>query len=205
MEEENIAIRLKVFIDSCGLSHSQFADKCGIPRPTLSQVLSGRNKKISDVIIGQIHRTFPELSVVWLLFAEGSMLNNAYGDNGVGSGDASLVDGCRGVPGENAGLGSDNMVASVNTGGSVATSLFPDDLDSIFSDSQSTNENNSNVRALNKAVEAAQLAQKQLVDAENKILELQTQIDKMRQNPRSVTHITIYYDDSTFETFSPKS
>ena len=29
------------------------------------------------------------------------------------------------------------------------------------------------------------------------------QIEKMRANPRKVTQITIYYDDSTFETFYP--
>lgn len=50
-----------------------------------------------------------------------------------------------------------------------------------------------------------QLAQKQIVEAEKRIAELQTQIEKMRQNPRKVTHITVYYDDSTFETFTPKS
>ena len=73
MDNDNVAIRLKGFIDSEGLSHSQFADKCGIPKPSLSQLLSGRNKKVSDVIIGQIHRAFPDLSVLWLLFGEGGM------------------------------------------------------------------------------------------------------------------------------------
>ena len=33
------------------LTNSQFADKCRIPRPTLSQILNGRNKKISEEII----------------------------------------------------------------------------------------------------------------------------------------------------------
>ena len=61
MNEESIATRLKVFMDSMELSHSQFADSCGIPRPTLSQLLSGRNKKISNLLVGQIHRAYPAL------------------------------------------------------------------------------------------------------------------------------------------------
>lgn len=75
MSEENIAIRLKRFLEYKGLTNSQFADICGIPRPTLSQFFSGRNKKISDLLIGQIHGAFPELSVMWLMFGEGEMLS----------------------------------------------------------------------------------------------------------------------------------
>ena len=74
MEEQNVATRLKVFMDNEGLTISQFADKCGIPRPSLSQLLSGRNKKLSDVVVKQIHDQFPDLSVLWLMFGEGSML-----------------------------------------------------------------------------------------------------------------------------------
>ena len=75
MEEENVAVRLKLFMDQMGISNSQFADQCGIPRPSLSQLLNGRNKKISDVIVRQIHDRYPELSVLWLMFGEGNMLN----------------------------------------------------------------------------------------------------------------------------------
>lgn len=73
MSEGNIAIRLKGFMENQGLSYSQFADACKIPRPSLSQILNGRNKKISDIILTQIHEAFPELSIAWLLFGEGNM------------------------------------------------------------------------------------------------------------------------------------
>lgn len=73
MEQQNVAIRLKLFMESEGLSNSQFADLCKIPRPSLSQLLSGRNKKLSDVVVKQIHDRFPELSVLWLMFGEGEM------------------------------------------------------------------------------------------------------------------------------------
>lgn len=74
MQDSSVAIRLKFFIDSKEISITQFADMCGIPRPTLSQLLSGRNKKLSDVIVKLIHNRFPELSVLWLMFGEGEMI-----------------------------------------------------------------------------------------------------------------------------------
>ena len=63
-----------MFMDNAGISSSQFADTCEIPRPTLSQLLNGRNKKVSDEVIGKIHRAYPSLNVMWLLFGDGEML-----------------------------------------------------------------------------------------------------------------------------------
>ena len=65
--------RLNFFIKSEGISPSVLADSCDIPRPTVSQLLNGRNKKISDDIIGRIHKVFPKLSILWLMFGEGEM------------------------------------------------------------------------------------------------------------------------------------
>lgn len=61
-------------MDDQQIANSQFADRCGIPRPTVSQILNGRNKKISDELIGKIHQAFPSLSVLWLMFGEGEMV-----------------------------------------------------------------------------------------------------------------------------------
>lgn len=70
----DLVSRLKQYLDSLQISVTQFADECGIPRPTASQLLAGRNKKVSDEIIGKIHQCYPELNVIWLMFGEGSML-----------------------------------------------------------------------------------------------------------------------------------
>ncbi len=69
----DIVNRLLTFMETHGIGSTQFADSCGIPRPTLSQILSGRNKKISDAVISKIHNAYPRLSVLWLLFGEGQM------------------------------------------------------------------------------------------------------------------------------------
>ena len=72
----DIVTRLKMFLEQTGISNSQFADTCAIPRPTLSQLLNGRNKKVSDEVIGKIHRAYPSLNVMWLMFGDGEMLLN---------------------------------------------------------------------------------------------------------------------------------
>lgn len=69
----DIVSRLKSFLQESGIPNSQFADACRIPRPTLSQILNGRNKKISDELISKIHEAFPKLSIMWLMFGEGEM------------------------------------------------------------------------------------------------------------------------------------
>lgn len=73
----DIVNRLILFMERHGIGSTQFADTCGIPRPTLSQILSGRNKKISDAVISKIHNAYPRLSVLWLLFGEGQMESSA--------------------------------------------------------------------------------------------------------------------------------
>ena len=70
----DIVSRLKLFLQQNGIANSQFADTCEIPRPTLSQLLNGRNKKVSDEIITKIHRAYPSLNIMWLMFGDGNML-----------------------------------------------------------------------------------------------------------------------------------
>lgn len=75
--EMDIVNRLISFMEAHGIGSTQFADNCGIPRPSLSQLLSGRNKKISDAVIAKIHAAYPSLSILWLLFGEGQMESKA--------------------------------------------------------------------------------------------------------------------------------
>lgn len=72
----DIATRLKEFLDHTGMQSTQFADACGIPRPSFSQLLRGRNRKVSDEVIAKIHESFPQLSILWLMFGEGEMVTS---------------------------------------------------------------------------------------------------------------------------------
>ena len=73
----DIVSRLKRYMEYLQIRSSEFADTTGIPRPTLSQLLNGRNKKISNDIISKIHDAFPNLNVMWLMFGDGEMETNS--------------------------------------------------------------------------------------------------------------------------------
>lgn len=69
----NIVDRLKRYMDYIGMASTQFADVANIPRPTISQILNGRNRKISNEVIEKLHVGFPNLNMMWLLFGDGDM------------------------------------------------------------------------------------------------------------------------------------
>lgn len=166
MTDNNIATRLKLFFEYAGLSNSQFADACGIPRPTLSQILTGRNKKISDVLIGQIHQAFPKLSVLWLLFGEGDMnvsdgpKNSSDADNGSEEG-ISPTD------------GQEEIKEVIEIG-----------VKEVVNPTLDTNH--------------------QQVKPKSTASQNRAEIIVPPPVTRKISHITVYYDDSTFETFYPK-
>lgn len=170
--EENFGTRLKLFMDSIHVQSSQFADMCEIPRPSFSQLLSGRNQKVSDTLIKKIHAAYPELSVIWLMFGEGPMLSNRETN----------------VTGE-----------SLRNEKSIEESQKSTELPSNYRE----NSEYSTLKSLNQAQNRSNDNIYQQLEENKKILELQLQIDKMKKNPRRVVQITVYYDDSTFETFTP--
>lgn len=188
MNDTNVADRLKSFIEHKGLSYSQFADTCGIPRPSLSQLLTGRNKKISDILVGQIHNMFPELSIVWLLFGEGSMEN--WRDL-----EERQQDRRRDI--DNLPEFEEGLFAIDNQRKSESKKI-------VFSNSRTGNNENKKENPLISYPESSQAADLKIEKLQSKIKELQGQIENLRKNPRKVSHITVYYDDSTFETFFPR-
>ena len=186
MSDTNVAERLKTFIESKGLSYSQFADTCGIPRPSLSQILTGRNKKISDLLVGQIHNMYPELSIMWLLFGEGQMevWQNQDGDSKKRDTGGYLF--------------RDEDLEGLNKNHSQ------DGQKIFFSSGKTEGAKNSREMGVNEYGNIPQVVDYKVEKLQAKIKELQGQIDNLKKNPRKVSHITVYYDDSTFETFFPR-
>lgn len=165
MEEFPVASRIKSVIGALGLTDSQFADRCSISRPTLSLLLAGKNKKISDVMLSQIHEAFPKVSILWLLFGEGDMFKN---DN-----EAS----------EKANFPHENQ-------------LFQDN------DKEADEQLNLvNLKQLEKIIQ--DVVNKSFESSQNSLENIVLKI----QQPgalRKASKITVYYDDSTFETFTPE-
>ncbi len=203
--EESVATRLKLFIQTTGITSTQFADECGIPRPTLSQILSGRNKKISDILVGQIHRAFPELSIMWLLFGEGPVkVSHASGSSDHAPG---FIGSSEDEPSEVSAAADFEEEAPY--GGIFMSSSGYSDAGEGAKLQNSRGEAKegakfSNVRALKRPQMNDNLSKNEVFESDLKIMDLKRQIEQMRQNPRKVVQITIYYDDSTFETFVPK-
>lgn len=165
MDDSSVAIRIKAIIEALGLSDSQFADACSISRPTLSLLLSGKNKKISDVMLAQIHQAFPKVSILWLLFGEGEMFKS-----------------------------NENRISESEN----------EDENQLFRTSPHSEEeqlNLVNVKQLETIIQ----------DVVNKSFEayrgtIENTVLKIAEPSvlRKVSEITIYYDDSTFETFIPE-
>lgn len=210
--EENFATRLKLFIESEGLSSSQFADLCKIPRPTLSQILSGRNKKISDILVGMIHIAFPKLNILWLMFGEGEMYGYSsichQESNGEEASSTSDRNGAGFQTGpDERGFGSCEVGSASGAGGREGLNGEKSPNLRIENFANTPNRpytiENSKENSLTQSQNIHNTLVNSTVEYDFKILNLQRQIDEMRQNPRKVTQITIYYDDSTFETFYP--
>lgn len=188
--DNTIASRMKMFIDSAGLTSTQFADMCGIARPSLSQILSGRNKKISDKIISLIHKTFPDLSVLWLLFGEGPVKNSSIGGNESISGTGRS----RNLEGGVINFGTEKEGDSLGIMAENPGELTKGTL----------SYNNSRENGLNDHNIGSNYSKNSSLEVNIQLLDLQRQIENLKNNPRKVLQITIYYDDSTFETFVPK-
>ena len=171
MENSLISSRLKEIIEYLGLSDSQFADQCGISRATLSLLLSGKNKKISDIFLNQIHRAFPGISILWLLFGEGNI-------NIPSSNENEIL-----TP-------SNNMEENANEDGELMNEGIK------FSENLNLN----SVNALKNIIKES--VNKEIISLlETKIIPFAEEL-KNNDN-RRVVQITVYYDDSTFETFLP--
>ena len=69
VEHSKIIERIKRIISDSGLSNSSFADKIGVPRSSISHILSGRNNPSLDLII-KILRNFDGINADFLLKGE---------------------------------------------------------------------------------------------------------------------------------------
>lgn len=226
MDKENVDalnIRLKVFMDSTGLNNSQFADRCGLPRPSFSQLLSGRNKKVSDVVLTRIHDAFPQLNMLWLMFGEGDMLKAdgaglaavSGGESGKGASGSSDSDiqGARG-----SGLGGGLFAAMGD--GQYSPRPYPvseeegrlpfADENYGYDNRKFPTDGREGFGFHREKGPILPLSQTQEADIERISSLMAAKISgdlqqDLRKTPRKVVRITVFYDDNSYETFAPTS
>ncbi len=68
--------RLQQFLAAENISQSQFADRIGVARANISHILAGRNRPGFD-FLERIARSYPDLSLEWLITGRGRMFNPA--------------------------------------------------------------------------------------------------------------------------------
>lgn len=169
----DIVSRIKEFMNLSQISSSQFADTCNIPRPTISQILNGRNKKISDEIIGKIHSSFPSLSMLWLMFGEGDMLLNKNIEISAAKNMSNF----------------DNMYSQP-----IDNGLFGPSLDFNLDSTENTSEN----LAIDFIDKNEQIQTSHIPKTDNtKQLSLSTNSNK------TIVNIMVFYSDNSFESFIP--
>ncbi len=64
--------RIKNIMSTKNLTSSGFADKVGVPRSTISHIISGRNKPSLE-LVQKILDAFPDVSTEWLVRGSGTM------------------------------------------------------------------------------------------------------------------------------------
>lgn len=70
LSSEQFIEKIENILNYYKLSASQFAEKIGVQRSSLSHLLSGRNKPSLDFVI-KIVEEFPEVDLYWFLFNQG--------------------------------------------------------------------------------------------------------------------------------------
>lgn len=186
----DIVSRLKKFISHLSIPVTQFADNCSIPRPSLSQLLNGRNKKVSDEFIGKIHETYPELSVLWLMFGEGSMLHTK--NNEISEPKSTSI------------FDFSDMKQSDSE--DVTPSI---DFNKNFRETPSEKSTMPQKHEMNTTHEAeiSQTHNKAVTDLQksNNDSNISGTITFSADKRKKIVNIIVYYNDNSFESFVPKS
>lgn len=187
----DIVTRIKKFLNLRGIPNSQFADTCDIPRPTVSQLLNGRNKKVSDEIISKIHAAYPSLSVMWLLFGEEPMMldgaTQSSSSDTVGGGEVNLFDeNLINVPNDRDMEINSNLSELTNQGRIVFDESKP---------YKSAVNNDTNLQKQN----IAQTIEKITHSAEFK----KSNGERSNMSSKEIVNIMVFYSDNSFESFKP--
>lgn len=67
--------RISLIIQAKNISPAQLADDIGVQRSGISHIINGRNKPSLD-FIQRILKKYPDISMKWLMFGEGQMMNS---------------------------------------------------------------------------------------------------------------------------------
>ncbi|MDE6814230.1 MAG: hypothetical protein K2J28_10505, partial [Duncaniella sp.] len=160
-------------------------DECAIPRPTGSQLLAGRNKKVSDEIIGKIHGAYPELNIVWLMFGEGNMLTNANIETSEPQTEQEV----------------DNYIEKPATNQPIDFTI--DFHENLHNETEEKGQVSTSVNTFTFASPAETISDGQSEEIPQEEEKPSGSFTVTPGTGRRVTGIVVYYDDCTYESFIP--
>lgn len=166
---------------------TQVADSCGIPRPSMTQLLKGRNQKISDDVLRKLHVRFPQLNILWLLCGEGDMLLD-------GNNEISEAQTGHEMDAEAAELSVNQMSQQMIDFGNESSTA-----DTVLADFGSTADD-SPVAFENSGVNVGEILSPVSANVDKKTISFVPGVS----GEKKIVNIIIYYNDNSFEAFVPK-
>lgn len=169
--------RIRQLMLDKGMSQKTFANELCIAEATLSGIFNGRTRP-THLTINAIHECFPEVNISWLMFGEGEMYS-ALAPANVSESDAPAASEASDEPVDLFSFSSSASSYTDHAHGMPESAIVPEQQFGSASPS--------------KTVQGLQMQAPQ-------IQYIEKYIDKPR---RKITEIRIFFDDGTYETFTP--
>lgn len=172
--------RIRQIMDHYGLSQQNFAAQLGVAPATISSIFTGRTNP-TNKHVQAIHKAFPEIDTNWLMFGEGEMLLSLDGKT------EGTVEDVEGNAKSATLLPETTLFGEEMPGASVGVAAGNAGMHASMM--------GGNARGIRR--EGSVLAQQY-----GGMLEAANLMDK---KIRKIKEIRVFYDDGTFEVFSPSS
>lgn len=205
----DIVSRLKTFIDYLGIPYSAFADQAQITRPTLSQILNGRNKKISNELISKLHAAFPSLNILWLMFGDGDMIigNVPGAENLNAQGAVNVTQQVGGTQRAESSHGFDINLFDIDEGASRGVKMPVSSVNSAPELTENKVVDASQKPGMHNASMSENSEKKKEKSFWDDISSENTIVDERKFGVganKSVSYIMVFYSDNSYEMFRPQ-
>ena len=179
--------RIEYLMNLYGLTPSQFSDKTGIQRASVSHILSNRNKPSLDILL-KIYHAFEGVELAWLVAGEGNPPK-------VNSEDVDIQE-----------SGEVNIVDGTPRATNMLFSFMEDDPKLKNGGNNVSSVGNTVANNASEAVNAADVAAKEerVSAASSNMSNMVASICADADSDKRIKEIKVFYNNGTYETFLPE-